>query len=123
MTNKSMCVAAGLVSLILLTVGHGALASSICPIEWLRGYGGSGDDWLSDLVQKSGGGFAFVSGSSSSGDGTKTSTNYCFRNSDFWIVNCDADGRQLWDRSFGGDSFDFPLRILQDPDGGFTLAG
>ena len=43
--------------------------------------------------------------------------------SDAWIVKIDKDGNKVWDKTFGGKSYDGATSIIQSQDGGFVVAG
>jgi hypothetical protein len=42
---------------------------------------------------------------------------------DYWILRLDADGNQLWDRSFGGSTNDYLNAAAPTREGGLILAG
>src|SRR5687768_2993135 len=42
---------------------------------------------------------------------------------DYWIVKIDSSGNKLWDKSFGGDSFERFSSVINTSDGGFLVAG
>jgi len=88
---------------------------------WDKVYGGTYDDlaWSAELTAD--GGLVLVGGSISQPSGTKTSPNY--GSYDFWVVRLDANGNQLWDRSFGGTGDDTAYCVSQTPEGGFVVAG
>jgi hypothetical protein len=90
-------------------------------VLWNRLLGGTGGDQLFDLQLTSDGGFVLGGWSSSGTEGTKTSPNY--GGYDFWVVRLDANGNQLWDRSFGGIAHDGIYGLQQTSDGGYILGG
>src|SRR5207247_1792957 len=102
----------------LLQISTAQESARPCPIQWLRGYGGSQTDELADFVQKRDGGIIFLALSGSPADGTKRCANDHDGDANFWLVNCDANGNQLWDYCFGGSSIDWPSRLRETPDGG-----
>jgi hypothetical protein len=53
--------------------------------------------------------------------GTKTETGY--GDNDFWVTRLDASGNPLWDRCFGGTSYELLTSLAETTDGGFILAG
>ena len=53
--------------------------------------------------------------------GTKTTPNYL--GWDAWVVRFDAEGNQLWDRTYGGSGFDVFNGAAAMPDGTFALIG
>ena len=86
-----------------------------------RIFGGTGDDILYGMQQTTDGGFILGGYSISDASGNKTSPN--FGAYDFWVVRLDASGNKLWDRSFGGSSYDAIASLQQTADGGFILGG
>ena len=82
-------------------------------IEWDRTFGGSDRDKGSSVQQTSDGGFILVGDTRSFGAGW----------SDVWLIKTDADGNKLWDRTFGGSSYDYGSSVQQTSDGGFILVG
>ncbi|MFX1475220.1 MAG: hypothetical protein ACFFCO_07075 [Promethearchaeota archaeon] len=83
------------------------------PIIWNHSYGGGGEELAFALVECSSGGFALAGYTNSFGAG-----NY-----DGWCVRTDAEGRQLWARSYGGSMPDAIASLVECSGGGFALAG
>jgi predicted secreted protein len=82
------------------------------PQGWSKNYGGTDtSEEPYALVQASDGGYAIAG---------YTATNY---NRDFWLVKTDADGTMLFNKSYGGTSFDTAHALVQTTDGGYALAG
>jgi len=88
---------------------------------WEKSFGGSANDELRSLQQTSDGGYILGGESQSMPSGTKTSTFY--GGSDYWIIKLDASGEKVWERSFGGDTWDSFASLQQTSDGGFILGG
>src|ERR1051325_4888972 len=88
---------------------------------WDKAFGGSDYEELSDIRVTADGGCILAGWSSSPPSGNKTSPAY--RGADYWAVRLDANGNQLWDRSFGGLDADILYAVEVTPDGGFLLAG
>ena len=87
---------------------------------WNRTYGGSTTDFASALVTLPDGGYAMV-GQTMSTDlpgGQKSAGEV-----DFWLVRTDAVGNLLWNRTFGGESYDEGFAMTPLADGGFSMAG
>lgn len=90
-------------------------------LEWEKSYGGAGDEYFVTVVQTSDGGY-LLSGDSNSGiSGDKTMASKGF--SDYWIIKTDVLGNVLWDKSYGGNSFDILYNMIPTNDNGFMLAG
>ncbi|WP_107037337.1 T9SS type A sorting domain-containing protein [Brumimicrobium mesophilum] len=79
---------------------------------WQKTYGGSGDDYLSDIVELSDGSFILAGSSDSPISGDKTEAS--LGQSDFWIVKIDHNGNVLWDKTFGGSAIDGANSIVLD---------
>ncbi|RAJ93000.1 hypothetical protein LX87_04512 [Larkinella arboricola] len=91
--------------------------------QWDKTIGGPNDDHLTSLVATNDGGF-LLGGYSLSGLGGDKSRPGNGRQ-DVWFVKIDANGRKLWDKSFGGDGADMIAEnsIVKTADGGFVLGG
>jgi hypothetical protein len=90
-------------------------------ILWDRSYGGSQDEMTYQMIPLWDGGFLVGGSSSSLTNGTKTSPFYGAE--DLWLVRLDANGTQIWNESFGGNSFELTPSLLQTRDGGYLMAG
>jgi hypothetical protein len=90
---------------------------------WDRSYGGSEDDADEHLVvrQTSDGGYIIAGDSLSDISGNKTSPN--IGDSDIWVIRLGQEANLLWQRTFGGTSYEFLTSLQETGDGGFILAG
>ncbi|RDC66445.1 T9SS type A sorting domain-containing protein [Adhaeribacter pallidiroseus] len=88
---------------------------------WDKRYGGSGDDYLSTIIQTLDGGYLLGGSSLSGADGDKSQASRGDR--DYWIVKIDAQGNQQWDKRYGGSGYDELKKIRQYANGNFILAG
>ncbi len=88
---------------------------------WDRSFGGNSNDQLRSLLQMPDGGFILCGLSGSPADGNKTSSNY--GGIDGWIVRLDANGNKVWERTYGGETFDGFDDLSPTADGGFLLSG
>jgi hypothetical protein len=90
-------------------VGVGEAATSI----WSRTYGGTDIDWAKSMVMTSDGGFAIAGRTESFGAGS----------ADFWLVKTDEFGYMEWNRTYGGEGFEFAHSLIATSDGGYVLLG
>ena len=80
---------------------------------WDRTFGGIGWDQADAVQQTSDGGYILAGWTESYGAGR----------SDVWLIKTDADGNEVWDRTFGGSDYDEANAVQQMSDGGYILAG
>lgn len=78
---------------------------------WNRTFGGPGDDWAYSL-QEMGDGYVILGETDSFGSGGR----------DLWLVRTDFQGREIWNRTFGGPGDDGGRSIKGTADG-FIIAG
>jgi hypothetical protein len=72
------------------------------------------------VLSLSDGNYIFA-GVSYSNDGDVTTTHG--NDGDFWIVKTDGSGNIIWQRTYGGSSFDFARCMIQASDGNFIVGG
>ncbi|MEM3566561.1 MAG: CARDB domain-containing protein [Candidatus Bathyarchaeia archaeon] len=85
--------------------------------NWIRTYGGAYCDWADDVEKTPDGGY-IIAGSTGPLGGLYN----------FWVVKTDINGRQLWNRTYGGsgDEWAFGIAVsdVTSPiDGGYIVAG
>ena len=91
---------------------------------WDKMLGGNYTDNLFSVINTPDGGFLLGGYSSSDISGDKSETNKGRRGTtDYWIVKIDAKGNKTWDKTIGGDYFDYLSTILNTPEGGYLLGG
>src|SRR5258706_851718 len=88
-------------------------------LEWQKCFGGTDWDDAFTIQQTSDSGY-IVAGSSQSNNGDATE-NKGVR--DYWIVKLDADANILWQKSYGGISYEVAWSIQQITGGGYIVAG
>lgn len=90
-------------------------------IQWSKLYGGSEFDGLNTLQRTTDGGYILggTSFSGVSGDKSEPSRG----REDYWVIKVDAVGNKQWERTFGGDNWDWLLSVQQTRDGGYILGG
>lgn len=86
---------------------------------WQKTYGGRFNEGASDIKATADGGYVAV-GTTSSNDGDVTGKK---GSSDWWVIRLDGQGNLLWQKTFGGSSFENANAVVTTPDGGFIVAG
>ncbi|HLP93896.1 MAG TPA: T9SS type A sorting domain-containing protein [Saprospiraceae bacterium] len=86
---------------------------------WQKSLGGSNLDIGYSLTQTKDGGY-IVAGESQSDDGDVTQNQ---GNSDFWVIKLAADGKIVWEYSFGGSALDRANDIQPARDSGYVVFG
>jgi PKD repeat protein len=81
--------------------------------QWVKTFGGSNWDDGWSISNTSDGGYIIGGATRSFGAGSY----------DFWLVKTDANGTQLWTKSYGGINEDFAWSVVETDDGGYALAG
>lgn len=81
--------------------------------QWQKTFGGAGNEVARGLVQMPDSGFVLVGYTSSFGAG-----GY-----DAWIVRTDKFGSKIWDKTFGGDNWDFATDIVIGSDAKLYIVG
>jgi len=84
---------------------------------WQKNFGGSGDDNPTSIIQTNDNGYIFT--------GTTASTEIPGNHggTDIWLVKLSFDGNMVWQKCFGGSSFDLANAVIQTYDSGYALAG
>jgi predicted secreted protein len=80
---------------------------------WNRTFGGSGYDWAYSLEKTRDGGYVVFGETESFGSGGK----------DAWLVKTDAEGNELWNRTYGGARDDGGRSVVPTDDGGYIVTG
>jgi predicted secreted protein len=80
---------------------------------WNRTFGGSGYDWAFSLDKTGDGGYVVFGETESFGAGGK----------DAWLVKTDAEGNELWNRTYGGANDDGGRSVVPTDDGGYIVTG
>jgi hypothetical protein len=111
--NKFMRYTLLLLGLILVV----ALVASACKpesdIQWTKAFSGESSDVGKSVQQTQDGGYVVCGYTSSYGAGGE----------DVWLIKTDADGNLLWDRTFGGERYDYGFSVRQTQDGGYIVCG
>ncbi len=89
-------------------------------IDWVKNYGGSGEDTAQEIIHTSDGGYA-VLGYTNSTDGDITGKSLAVN--DYWLLKLDAEGNLLWNKTYGGSKDDRGQSVIETDDGGFAIVG
>jgi hypothetical protein len=88
-------------------------------IVWQKTYGGADDDDAKDIQLTPDGGY-IVAGNTYSTNGDITLNN---GQNDYWVVKLDSNGNIVWQKTLGGESYDYAESITLTNDGGYAIAG
>lgn len=89
--------------------------------EWQKSIGGGGSDLLKGIRTTHDGGF-ILAGTSNSPKGFQKGTE-CHGGNDYWVIKLDANGGQMWQKTYGGIGQDDLQSVVATRDGGYLLAG
>ena len=87
-------------------------------IEWQRTLGGTDVDEILALQQTKDGGYILAGNSLSNPSGDKAENKGVF---DCWVIKLNSFGSVEWQRTLGGDSYEFCNSIQQTKDGGYIV--
>lgn len=86
---------------------------------WEKSYGGSEIDEARGISSTDDGNFIIV-GDTRSSDKDVSNNN---GGADLWVIKINPEGTILWEKTFGGSSFDVARSIKKTADGGFIISG
>ncbi|NAY91558.1 hypothetical protein GTQ34_06485 [Muricauda sp. JGD-17] len=89
-------------------------------VEWVKTFGGSGEDTAQSVIQTVDGGFAIL-GYSNSTDGDLAGKVLAVN--DYWLLKLDSDGNLQWSKTYGGSKDDRGQAVIQTTDGGYAIVG
>lgn len=90
-------------------------------VEWDKTIGGDNSDKVNSIIELYDGDFAIVGYSKSGISGNKTQANQGYE--DYWIVKISSAGVIQWNKTYGGDSFDYATSASTNFDGNIVIAG
>ncbi|MBU0495152.1 MAG: DJ-1/PfpI family protein [Chloroflexi bacterium] len=82
-------------------------------LVWARTFGGAGWEYGSAASQTRDGGYIVVGDTTSQSVGDK----------DVYLVKTDAEGHEVWSKTFGGAGLDVGQAVCESDDGGYVVAG
>ena len=88
---------------------------------WDKTFGDSNEDQPRDIIETQDGGFIIIGiGNSTISGGPIHSAHYGWN---YWVIKIDKNGEKIWDKTFGGDGYDYPVSIIATITGDFIIAG
>ena len=90
-------------------------------IQWDKTIGGSGLDECALIKQTKDGGYMIAGSSTSNISGDKTED--CRGDFDMWIIKLDSIGKIQWNKTLGGNRWEFPGGMELTDDGGVIICG
>ena len=88
---------------------------------WDKTYGGSGEDIPASVMNTTDGGYIIVGYSASNISGNKSEDSKGVW--DFWVIKLNPNGNKVWDKTIGGNKWDFATSVVATLDGGIVVAG
>jgi hypothetical protein len=89
-------------------------------IDWVKNFGGSGEDTPRTLITTSDGGYAILGYTNSTDVDLVDKT---LEVNDYWLLKLDADGNLQWSKTYGGSKDDRGQSVVQTTDGGYAITG
>ncbi len=80
---------------------------------WSKTYGGNSQEYAHSVIQTNDEGFLIAGSTSSFGAGAD----------DVYLIKTDANGDELWSKTYGGTSADAAYNVRQTTDGGYIVGG
>ena len=88
-------------------------------LQWQGTYGGTDEEWATDLIATSDGGYAFC-GWTASDNGDITEQKGA---NDAWVVKLNATGNLQWQKTLGGTAVDKAAALVEDSNGQLFVTG
>ncbi len=104
--------------LIMTSLTFNISISQEWQIDWQQCFGGTENDYATDIVEKDS--IYLIIGVSKSPDGD---VSFNHGGDDGWLVQTDMQGNLLWEKTYGGSSGDGFFNILESANGYYYLVG
>jgi hypothetical protein len=112
--KKTICRMILIICMLVFAFNVGRIASLEPPAtEWTRTYGGTSNDEAYCMIQTNDDGYALAGPASSFG------TSFSI----VWLVKTDANGNELWNKTYVKTAHCVASALVQTIDGGYALAG
>jgi len=103
---------------IIYTTGNGyevflIKTDSLGNVEWEHMYIEENNDWATEVIQTSDGGYIMTGITNSYGAGQ----------TDVWLLKTDSNGELEWTNTYGGVGYEKSYSIVETFDGGFVITG
>ena len=94
-------------------------------INWQQRFGGTLSEVMYQVIIADDGGFVAGGQSFSDDNGDKTEPNWdpTLLSYDYWVIKTDSLGSKLWDKRYGGTSYEMFGDLKEDASGNLLLAG
>ena len=86
---------------------------------WDKNYGGTQIDEAFSILKTVDNHF-IIAGNSRSNDINITKNN---GSADIWVIKIDINGKLIWEKNYGGSSFENATKIISSSSGGFVISG
>ena len=101
-------------------INNQTVSNFLGEVEYVKNYGGSGEDTAQAIIATTDGGYAvFGFSNSTDGDISAKTTDV----NDYWLLKFDAEGNLEWNKTYGGSKDDRGQNLVQTLDGGYALTG
>ncbi|WP_353164087.1 hypothetical protein [Empedobacter brevis] len=89
-------------------------------LQWQKTLGGSGNDFLRQVIKTQDGGY-LLAGESNSGKSSDKQDDG-FGGFDYWLIKLDSKGNVLWEKTIGGN-LNEEVKYIKETKGGYLLLG